>query len=385
MLRRALTCVGAVAAAAGALAASAQAAGPPLPKAANGKPVTFVAGGLSTPTSFAFGGGAIFVGDGGSESDSPGGVYVIKNGTATRLNGSPSFVSGLAWRKGTLYVAAANFGPSGASFQILAWSGWNGTEFAHQKAIYTAPKNFQGFNGLAFGHDGRLYIGADVGFLNGNDHGPAKTPFVYDVLSMNANGKGLKVFARGMRQPWQLTFAAGDNRPFVTDFGQDCTGKNPCSQNSKPPAVPDFVLHVKAGDNYGFPKCNWTKGSKCAGFTKPFKQFAPHTDVGGITAVGKTLYIGEFGFDQPAHKPQVVTMSVNGGKVRPFLTGTPVPIIAVGASSGFLYVGAAGQSAGQGFVYRVQLTRASSRTNRSSTRNRSTSRNRSTTAPSFTG
>src|SRR5947209_4071455 len=245
MIRRALTSAAAVAAATGALATAAQAAGPPLPKAANGKPVTLVAGGVTTPTSFAFGGGAIFEGDGGSPPDSPGGVYLIKNGTATRLSGSPTFVSGLAWRNGTLYVAAGNLGPTGATFQILAWSGWNGTTFTKQQAIYTGPKNFQGFNGLAFGPDGRLYIGVDVGLLNNNDHGPAKTPFVYDIISMNIQGKALKVYARGIRQPWQLAFAPGDSRPFVTDFGRDCTGPNPCPDNAKPPAVPDFVLHVK--------------------------------------------------------------------------------------------------------------------------------------------
>src|SRR5579862_433019 len=387
MLRRTLACAGAAAAVIGGLATAAQAAGPPLPTAANGKPVTLVAGGLTTPTSFAFGGGAIFEGDGGSLPTSPGGVYLIKNGTATRLNGSPSFVSGLVWRNGTLYVAAGTLGPKGATFQILAWSGWNGSQFTKQKAIYTASKKFQGFNGLAFGPDGRLYFGVDSGLLNGNDHGPASlSPYLYDILSMNANGKGLKVYAKGMRQPWQLTFAKGDSRPFVTDFGQDCTGKNPCSASSKPPSVPDFVLHVKAGDNYGFPKCNWTKGSHCAGFTKPFKRFAPHTDVGGIVAVGSTLYIGEFGFDQPAHKPQVVTMSTSGGKVKPFLTGTPVPIIGLGASGGYLYVGASGQTAGTGFVYRVQLTRASSTRSHAKTPSRSTTRSRSTTtAPSFTG
>jgi glucose/arabinose dehydrogenase len=374
MIRRVLTCAAAVAAAAGCLATAAQAAGPPLPKAANGKPVKFVAGGLTTPTSFAFGGGSIFEGDGGSLPSNPGGVYLIKDGTATKLSGSPSFVSGLAWRNGTLYVAAGNLGPNGATFQVLAWSGWNGTKFAKQTAIYSAPKKFQGFNGLASGPDGRLYVGVDVGLLTRNDHGPAKTPFVYDILSMNANGKGLKVYARGMRQPWQLAFAKGDSRPFVTDFGQDCTGKNPCPDNAKPPNVPDFVLHVKAGDNYGFPKCNWAKGSKCKGFTKPFKTFAAHTDVGGITVVGKTLYIGEFGFDQPAHPPAVVTMSVNGGKATPFLTGSPVPIIAVGASGGYLYVGAGADSPGQGFVYRVRLTGSSSSTRPSSS-----------PSPNFTG
>jgi|SRR5947209_8864035 len=363
MIRRALTSAAAVAAATGALATAAQAAGPPLPKAANGKPVQFVAGGVTTPTSFAFGGGAIFEGDGGSPPASPGGVYLVKPGAAVRLPGSPGFVSGLAWRKGTLYVAGGNIGPNGsATFQIQAWSGFNGATFAKQKAIYTAPKNFAGFNGLAFGPDGRLYIGIDVGLTNGNDHGPARTPFVYDIISMNTKGKSVKVYAKGMRQPWQLAFAPGDSRPFVTDFGQDCTGPNPCPDTATPPAVPDFVLHVKAGDNYGFPKCNWAKGSSCKGFTTPFKQFAPHTDNGGIAIVGKTIYLGQFGFAAPAHKPQVVTMSLTGGKVKPFLTGSPVPIIAIGASGGFLYVGAAGQNPGEGFIYRVRLTTSSTPT-----------------------
>jgi glucose/arabinose dehydrogenase len=356
-----LTCAGAVAAATGVLATAAQAAGPPLPKSANGKPVQLVAGGLTTPTSFAFGSGVVFEGDGGSLPTSPGGVYAIKNHTATKLSGSPAFVSGLVWRKGTLYVAGGFLTNTGATFKLLAWSGWNGTAFTKQKTIYTAPKKFDGFNGLAIGPDGRLYVGVDVGLLTRNDHGPAKTPYVYDILSLNTNGKGLQVYARGMRQPWQLAFASGDSRPFVTDFGQDCTGKNPCPDNAKPPAVPDFVLHVKKGDNYGFPKCNWAKGSKCSGFTKPFQSFAPHTDNGGIAIVGKTIYLGQFGFDQPAHKPQVVTMSTSGGKVTPFLTGSPVPILAIGASGGFLYVGAGAESPGQGFVYRVQLTSASNK------------------------
>jgi glucose/arabinose dehydrogenase len=358
-IRRVLTCAGAVFAATGALDTAAQAAsGPPLPKAANGKPVTLVAAGLTTPTSFAFGGGTVFEGDGGSLPASPGGVYALKAGTATKVSGSPTFVSGLVWRKGTLYIAGAVFGAKGAIVSHLyAWSGWNGTKFGKQKVIYTAPKGFPGFNGITFGPDGRLYAGVDVSLSQQNDHGPAtkKTPYVYDILSFTAAGKGLKVFATGMRQPWQLAFAKGDSSPFVTDLGQDCTGKNPCSSSAPAPNVPDFVLHVKKGSNFGFPQCNRTKGSKCKGFTQPFKLFPAHTDVGGIAIVGKTIYLGEFGFAAPARPAQVVTVSTKGGKVKPFLTGTPVPIIAIGASGGYLYVGAPGNNPGEGFVYRVHL------------------------------
>ncbi|MBV8987045.1 MAG: hypothetical protein JO372_00655, partial [Solirubrobacterales bacterium] len=57
------------------------------------------------------------------------------------------------------------------------------------------------FNGLAFGADGRLYVGVDVGLTN--DHGPKKS-LRYDILRFNAAGKNMKVFATGIRQPWQF-------------------------------------------------------------------------------------------------------------------------------------------------------------------------------------
>ena len=49
---------------------------------------------------------------------------------------------------------------------------------------------------------------------------------------MKTNGKDLKVFASGMRQPWQIAFAPGSTSPLVSDLGQDKGAKNP----------PDFVL-----------------------------------------------------------------------------------------------------------------------------------------------
>ncbi|MGH2887590.1 MAG: hypothetical protein ACRDPA_33645, partial [Solirubrobacteraceae bacterium] len=231
----------------GAVATSAVAAGtpsgpPPPPKATNGHQVQLVASGLHTPTSFAFGAGQVFEGDGGAETANPpnGGVFVLKNGTGTLIPGSPVFVGGLAWHKGALYVSGGVLTAKGAKWQIQKWTGWNGTTFTSQKAIYTAPKGFQGFNGIAFGADGRLYVGVDTGLLNHNDHGAATlSPYLYDILSMNTNGKGLKVFASGIRQPWQMAFPKGSSSPFVSNLGQDSGAKNP----------PDFILRVHKGDN----------------------------------------------------------------------------------------------------------------------------------------
>ena len=153
-----------------------------------------------------------------------------------------------------------------------------------QDAVHRQGK-FDGFNGIGFGADGRLYVGVDVGLTDGNDHGPASTsPYLYDILTFRANGTDLQVFAKGIRQPWQLAFQPGSNAPFVTDLGQDSGAKNP----------PDFVLHVHAGDNYGFPKCNHTVAKNCRGFTEPFRSFAPHTDLMGIAVHCGTLYLTSF-------------------------------------------------------------------------------------------
>jgi glucose/arabinose dehydrogenase len=327
----------------GAVATSALAAGPPPPPTAtNGHQVQLVASGLHTPTSFAFGAGQVFEGDGGAETANPpnGGVFVLKNGTGTLIPGSPVFVGGLAWHKGALYVSGGVLTAKGPKWQIQKWTGWNGTTFTSQKAIYTAPKGFQGFNGIAFGADGRLYVGVDTGLLNNNDHGPATlSPYLYDILSMKTNGKGLKVFATGIRQPWQMAFPKGSSSPFVSDLGQDKGAKNP----------PDFILRVHKGDNYGFPACNWTSASKCAGFAKPFQQFGPHTDLMGMVIMGNRLYTTSFTGIGAKGAGEVLSLPLKGGKLKPLLKGFVAPTVGLGGNGGWLYVG---ELTGQ--VYRVR-------------------------------
>jgi glucose/arabinose dehydrogenase len=322
-----------------AVAAQAAKGPPPPPTSPSGKTVTQVVGlgaGTNTPTSFAFGAGQVFEGDGGADSNNAppnGGVFLLKGGTATKLAGSPMFVAGLAWHKGALYVSGGSFTKTGATFTIQKWSGWNGSTFSSQKAIYTASKKFQGFNGIAFGPDGRLYVGVDAGLLNGNDHGPAtKSPYLYSILSMKANGKGLKVFATGIRQPWQLAFAPGSKNPLVSALGQDA------GANEK--KVPDFVLKVHQGDNYGFPQCNHLVPAKCKGFAKPFQVFKPHTDIMGMAIIGKRLYMTSFAGTSPKSKGgEVLSMPLTGGKLTPVLTGFAAPTVGLGASAGTLYVG----------------------------------------------
>jgi glucose/arabinose dehydrogenase len=272
----------------------------------------------------------VFVSDFGSQNGiGPGGVYVLKHGSARRLAGSPQHVFGLAWRLGTLYVSA---GP-----KLLAWGGWNGSSFTRTKTIYMAPNGFTGFNGLGFGADGRLYAGVDLGVVN--DHSPASAPFAFDVLSFNAAGKDLKVVARGLRQPFQLAFPAGSSSPFVSDLGQDLPAGI---------APPDYVVRVHKGDNYGFPKCNWLVKSACRGFTKPFKFLPPHASPMGLGIIGNRLYMALFGAG-PNSFAEVVSMPLSGGALRTVLSGFAAPIVALNTDAGSVYVGET-----NGLVFRVR-------------------------------
>lgn len=326
MLRRLIRLATAGLLTTGALAVVAATANAQPPVSSNGRPVTLVASGLNTPTSFAFGDDAIFEGDG--DFPTAGGVYVLQNGGGTLLPGSPQFVGGLTWHDGALYLSGGSVDENGnATFTLQRWSGWNGSSFQHRQILYTAPAGFQGFNGIGFGQDGRLYVGVDVGLLNNNDDGPADlSPFVYDILTFNRDGGDMQVFATGIRQPWQMAFLPGSNDPFVSDLGPDDPTYGNYDGNP-----PDFLLHVSQGQNYGFP------GSLAGpGFAQPFQSFAPHTDVGGVAIFARNIYLTEFGFAGP---PQVVSIPVHGGTPQTVLSGFEVPVVGLAIDGNRLYVG----------------------------------------------
>jgi glucose/arabinose dehydrogenase len=300
------------------LAATASAQGPPPPTAANGAAVQTVAQGVPTPTQFAFAGGTLFAAAGGSEEPGgpPGGVFVLKNGTATRVPNSPAAVFGVAWRKGKLYLSA---GP-----KLLVWSKWNGTTFKKRKTLRQLPTKSAWWNGLAFGPDGRIYAG--IGFNDKDEFTrPKNLPYNKSWVSIKTNGKGLRVVARGLRQPWMTTFVNG--RPFLSVLAQD---------NFDPPP-PDWIVNPRQGQDYGYPKCNRSKPKPCRGYAKPFTTFPNHASPMGLGAIGKKLYVALFG--GLGTGPTVVSVPLKGGDPTPFLTGYVAPVVALGVNKGWVYTG----------------------------------------------
>lgn len=300
-------------------AAQAQSQGPPPPPtAANGNTVTTVATGVTTPTAFAFGGGTVFAASGPSEGgDSPTGVFKLANGTATKIPGTPDIAFGLAWHGKKLYVS------TGA--KIIAFSGWDGTRFAASKTISAPGGKFGGFNGLAFSPKGRLFAGLSFS-SDKYDHVRDPAKYSQAVVSMTAKGKKLRIVARGLRQPFQLTFVGKQRNPFVTVLGQD-SGKVP----------KDGIVVARPGQDYGFPDCLWGRPKTCRGFPKPAFFLPKHASPMGIGAIGKRLYVSLF--NGLGKGPVVVTMPSGGGTPKPFLSGFVAPVIALGIHKGVVYVG----------------------------------------------
>ena len=310
------------------LASAASAQGPPPPTAANGSAVQTVAQGIPTPTAFAFGGGVTFVAAGGAEDGSaPGGVFAVKNGSAVKVPGSPKTVFGVVWHRGTLYVSALD--------RILAWSKWNGKKFRSSRVVYKAQrKHFSAFTGLAY-KKGRLYTG---GSFTKEFKRLKSRPYDQTYLSLKTSGKGgLKIIARGLRQPWQSTFVKGHKRPYLTVLAQD----------NIEPSPPDYIVNPKPGQDYGFPKCNRAVAAACKGYAKPFTTFTNHASPMGIGAIGQRLYVALFG--GLGQGPAVVSLSAKGGAPTPVLTGYAAPVVAVGTNGGWVYSGDL-----TGAVYRVK-------------------------------
>jgi len=304
---------------------------PPPPRAAGGAQVETVAQGVPTPTQFAFAAdGTAFVAAAGAEDGSaPGGLFVLQDGRAVKVPGAPRMIFGAAWKDDVLYLSS---GP-----QILAARGWDGARFAAIEPVFTGPKRFPGFNGIAIGPDGRIYAG--VSMTDRGDARKVRAPYAQSMISLTTAGKQVKTVSRGLRQPWMLTFAPGESSPLVTALGQENLGRR---------QPPDYVIRAKQGQNYGFPACNWSRPKACKGFAKPLALLPAHSSPMGIGVIGSKVYLALF--TGVGRGPQVVSVPLRGGrKTTPVLSGFAAPVVALGTHDGHVWAGDL-----TGAIYRVE-------------------------------
>lgn len=208
-------------------------------------------------------------------------------------------------------------------------------------------------DGLAFGPDGRLYIG------QGSTSDRGETGLVdreASILVAERDGSGLRVYASGTRNPYDLAFYPGTALLFATDNGRDVPATG----------VPDELNLIVDGGDYGWPGCWGTaQGGDCAGTLPPVAELPAHAAAGGLVFYTGALFpewqgqafITFYGANSgdPLIGRQVLRVALTqtgdawAGVVNDFATGFDRPLDITEGPDGALYVA----DFGAGVIYRL--------------------------------
>ena len=247
-----------------------------------------VARGLGHPSNIAFdSAGGIWVTSaqyGLSRSD---GVWYVKRRGARprhvirRLN----FALGLTWFRGKLFVShVVPYSAAGGTYtgRVTAYSHFNGRRFKRKRTVVSGiPTGRHTVNTIVPGPGGRLYMG--VGSAGDSSAG---SRLGGTVVSFKPGGGGLRIEARGLRNPYGLAFAPDGITLLVSDNGRDELG------NDRPPEELNRFDVTGGVPHFGFPRCWGRGGGRCGGTRPPLAELAPHSAVGGVAAMRR---FGRFG------------------------------------------------------------------------------------------
>lgn len=200
--------------------------------------------------------------------------------------------------------------------------------------------SFHSANGIAFGPDGYGYVGvgarADHGeILAGPDAGEQDElhPFEASVLRFNPDGSDVEVYARGLRNPYDIAWdASGDL--YATDNAPDF-------------GPPDELHRVVPGGEHGYP---WYECDVCFSpppdveVIPPLYDFVPHAAAAGITAYRAHQFPGYFNslfvalWSAFPGAQKIVRFGPGGTDPGDFATGFAAPIDVTVGPDGALYV-----------------------------------------------
>ena len=224
--------------------------------------------------------GTLYVG-----SRSEGKVYAIptektKDKKVHTIASGLAMPSGLAFRDGSLYVAATS--------KVLRYDGIDGKLQSPPKPVVVADdfptERHHGWKFIAFGPDGWLYVpvGAPCNVCNEEK----ERPIFATITRMKPDGSGREIFASGVRNTVGFDWHPQTKELWFTENGRDMMG------NDRPP---DELNHApKKGLHFGFPYCHGKDipdpgfGSRpCDQFTPPARELDPH-----VAAIGMRFYTG---------------------------------------------------------------------------------------------
>ncbi len=227
---------------------------------------------------YADGKGVLYVGSLGA-----GKVYAVEldGGKATHVHTIASGLempSGVAWRGGSLYVAAVS--------RILRFDTIDDHLDRPPAAVIVTDRlpseTHHGWKFIAFGPDAKLYVpvGAPCNVCEPDErHGI--------ILRMNSDGRDVETVARGVRNSVGFDWSASDHSLWFTDNGRDMLGDDLPS---------DELNHLtRSGQNFGFPYCHqgdiadpeFGARHACAEFTAPAAKLGAH-----VASIGMRFYEG---------------------------------------------------------------------------------------------
>jgi glucose/arabinose dehydrogenase len=248
---------------------------------------------------------------------------------------------GLAWFRGELFVSVS----SGTAGRVMAYSRFNGRRFKRKRTVTKGiPAGRHQLDSIVPGPAGRLYLG--VGTTGDTSAG---SRYGGTVVSFRPSGRGLRIEADGLRNPFGLAFAPDGRTLYVSDNGRDDLG------NNRPPEELNRFDVTGSVPHFGFPRCWGRGGGRCGGTRPPFAELAPHSAVAGVAVAprfgrfGPSVFVAENG--------STIASPPTGGVVR------RVPIKPGGSDDvrfarGFGRYNPAGLAIGPGGALYVTLNRS---------------------------